>query len=131
MTYGTPDPVRAICKKVIDEVARDGGYIMDASALLMNDAKVENVKAMIDFTAEYGVYSQSSGSSLVDVKKLSRPEVGTHRFKESTRKPGTCFGWDEKRKEFQQMNGNEQAVRNTWEGIDGQGWGFCWVNLTW
>lgn len=54
--YGTPDEVRAKCKEVIDGVAKDGGYIMDASAIIQNDAKVENVKALTDFTREYGVY---------------------------------------------------------------------------
>ena len=53
---GTPDEVRAYCKKVIDGVAKDGGYIMDASAIIQDDAKVENVRAMTDFTREYGVY---------------------------------------------------------------------------
>ncbi len=53
---GTPDEVRAYCKKVIDGVARDGGYIMDASAIIQNDATIENVRAMTDFTREYGVY---------------------------------------------------------------------------
>ena len=54
--YGMPDEVRAKCKEVIDGVAKDGGYIMDASAIIQNDAKVENVKALTDFTREYGVY---------------------------------------------------------------------------
>jgi uroporphyrinogen-III decarboxylase len=54
--YGTPDEVRDCCKKVIDGVAGDGGYIMDASAIIQNDAKVENIKAMTEFTREYGVY---------------------------------------------------------------------------
>ncbi|MBN1441304.1 MAG: hypothetical protein JXA90_01285 [Planctomycetes bacterium] len=54
--YGTPDQVRECCKKVIDGVAQDGGYIMDASAIVQNDAKVENVRAMTEFTREYGVY---------------------------------------------------------------------------
>jgi hypothetical protein len=53
---GTPDEVRDYCKKVIDGVARDGGYIMDASAIVQNDATVENIRAMTDFTREYGVY---------------------------------------------------------------------------
>lgn len=53
---GTADEVRAYCKKVIDEVAGDGGYIMDASAIIQNDARVENIAAMTDFTREYGVY---------------------------------------------------------------------------
>jgi len=56
LSLGTEDEVRDSCKKVIDGVARDGGYIMDASAIIQNDAKVENVKAMTDFTREYGVY---------------------------------------------------------------------------
>jgi len=56
LAYGTADEVRDYCKKVIDGVARDGGYIMDASAIVQNDAKVENIKAMTDFTREYGVY---------------------------------------------------------------------------
>ena len=56
LSYGTPQQVRDCCKKVIDGVARDGGYIMDASAIVQNDAKVENMKAMTDFTREYGVY---------------------------------------------------------------------------
>lgn len=56
LSYGTPDEVRDMCKKVIDGVAKDGGYIMDASAIIQNDAKVENVKALTDFTREYGVY---------------------------------------------------------------------------
>ncbi len=55
MTTGTPDDVRAYCKKLIDYCGKDGGYIMDTSALL-DDAKVENVRAMFDFTREYGVY---------------------------------------------------------------------------
>jgi uroporphyrinogen-III decarboxylase len=54
--YGTPDEVRAECKRVIDGVAKDGGYIMDASAIVQDDAKVENMKAMTESTREYGVY---------------------------------------------------------------------------
>ena len=54
--YGTPDDVRAYCKKLIDGVGKDGGYIMDASAIVQNDARVENISAMTDFTREYGIY---------------------------------------------------------------------------
>jgi hypothetical protein len=56
LSFGKPDEVRACCKKIIDEVARDGGYIMDASAIIQNDAAVENVQAMTEFTREYGIY---------------------------------------------------------------------------
>ena len=51
---GTPDDVRAYCKKMIDTF-KDGGLIMDA-AVMLDEAKPENLKAMMDFTKEYGVY---------------------------------------------------------------------------
>jgi len=53
---GSPEEIRQICKKIIDGVAGDGGYIMDAGAIIQNDARIENVKAMTEFTREYGVY---------------------------------------------------------------------------
>ncbi|MFZ1935545.1 MAG: uroporphyrinogen decarboxylase family protein [Thermoguttaceae bacterium] len=56
LAFGKPDDVRGFCKKVIDGVARDGGYIMDASAIVQDDTKAENLRAMTDFTREYGVY---------------------------------------------------------------------------
>ena len=55
LSTGTPDDVKAYCKELIDVVGKDGGFIMDASTVL-DDARPENVRAMIDFTKEYGVY---------------------------------------------------------------------------
>jgi uroporphyrinogen-III decarboxylase len=55
MCAGNPDDVKAYCKKLIDIVGAGGGFIMDCSTV-MDDAKPENVKAMIEFTKEYGVY---------------------------------------------------------------------------
>jgi len=55
LATGTPDQVRAYCKNLIDTVAPGGGFIMDSSTGL-EDARVENVKAMFEFTREYGVY---------------------------------------------------------------------------
>lgn len=56
LSFGTPGEVRDYCKRVIDEVACDGGYIMDASAIMQNDTSIENIQAMTDFTRDYGVY---------------------------------------------------------------------------
>ncbi len=56
LATAAPQEVRDYCKKVIDGVAGDGGYIMDAAAIVQDDAKVENIKAMTEFTREYGVY---------------------------------------------------------------------------
>jgi hypothetical protein len=56
LAFGKPDDVKEYCKKVIDGVARDGGYIMDASAIMQDDTKEENLRAMTEFTRQYGVY---------------------------------------------------------------------------
>jgi len=55
MVGGTPDEVKDYCKKTIDIAGKDGGYIMNAAATL-DDARPENVRAMVDVTREYGVY---------------------------------------------------------------------------
>ena len=55
LSAGTPDQVKSCCKDLIDYVGKGGGFVMDASANL-TDARPENVRAMFDFTREYGVY---------------------------------------------------------------------------
>jgi uroporphyrinogen-III decarboxylase len=55
LTVGTPQQVKDYAKKLIDTVGKGGGYIM-ANGAFFNKAKPENVKAMVDFTKEYGVY---------------------------------------------------------------------------
>jgi len=56
LAFESPDKVRAFAKKVIDEVAPDGGYILDASAIMQNEIAVENLKALTEFTCDYGIY---------------------------------------------------------------------------
>jgi uroporphyrinogen-III decarboxylase len=51
---GTEDETKKYCKRLIDSVGRDGGFILSTGAG-MEGAKPENVKAMIDFSKEYGV----------------------------------------------------------------------------
>jgi hypothetical protein len=51
----TPESIKVYCKKLIDVAGKGGGYIMD-SAAGFDDAKPENVKAMFEFTKEYGAY---------------------------------------------------------------------------
>jgi len=51
----TPDEVKAYCKKLIDTVGKDGGFIMGNGAFF-DEAKPENIKAMVEFTKEYGGY---------------------------------------------------------------------------
>ena len=118
LAYGTPDDVRKRCKEVIDGVARDGGYIMDASAIMQNDAKVENIKAMTDFTREYGVYSSSGPSAL----RAARSREGASSFPQAEdhrQPPGVVTPWEEKRRTLPPISGDAELVRRVWEEIDG------------
>ncbi|MDR3234040.1 MAG: hypothetical protein LBT46_10330 [Planctomycetaceae bacterium] len=56
LAFGTPEEVRTHVKKVIDGVAKDGGYICDASAIMQDDTKIENIRAMCEAAREYGSY---------------------------------------------------------------------------
>jgi uroporphyrinogen-III decarboxylase len=55
LQVGTIDDVKKKCKELIDVAGKDGGYIM-APASALDEVKPENLKAMIDFTKEYGRY---------------------------------------------------------------------------
>jgi uroporphyrinogen-III decarboxylase len=56
LQVGTKDEVIAYCKKLIDVVGKDGGYILSPRSST-DEVKPENLKAMIDFTKQYGVYA--------------------------------------------------------------------------
>jgi uroporphyrinogen-III decarboxylase len=52
---GTTQQVSDYVKRLIDDCAQDGGFILSTGAVL-DDAKAENLHAMIDTGKEYGVY---------------------------------------------------------------------------
>ncbi|HEY93380.1 MAG TPA: hypothetical protein G4O15_00380 [Dehalococcoidia bacterium] len=53
---GTVDDVKTYCKKLIDDIGKDGGFILSPRSST-DEVKPANLKAMIDFTHEYGVYN--------------------------------------------------------------------------
>ena len=52
---GTVERVKDCVKELIDVVGKGGGLIVDCG-IWFDEAKHENVKAVVDFTKEYGVY---------------------------------------------------------------------------
>ncbi|MGC9053318.1 MAG: hypothetical protein ACP5KS_05480, partial [Candidatus Hydrogenedens sp.] len=132
----TPKEVRDHCKKLIKLLAQDGGYIMDASAIIQNDAKVENIQAMTEATREYGIYNVPAWSG---IDKILDSEIDNsthdviHRQKPSwlTGYPpaGVCLPWQEKRKEIPQIKGDELLVEQIWNGIEAHGYTFIWQML--
>ena len=52
---GSVQDVKDHCKKLIDVIGKDGGFIISPRSST-DEVKPENLKALIDFTHEYGVY---------------------------------------------------------------------------
>ena len=116
--YGTPAQVRMRCKQIIDAVAQDGGYIMDASAIIQNDAREENLRALTEFTREYGVYSGAADAA----PDLPPPAGGAPR-------PKGCMPWELKAKDLPPGDGDPDLLRRIWEEVDSLGSMFVWQLL--
>jgi hypothetical protein len=134
LSYGSPKEVRAHCRKVIDQVAVNGGYILDASAIMQNDTSIENLRAMTEAARDYGVYSSSSYSpgdplkSPCDEADISGLK-GLNDWAPSRIKPGVCFPWEQKVRELPEINGDKELVQRIWENIDTLGNTFIWQCL--
>lgn len=126
LSYGTLDEVRAACKQVIDTVARDGGYIMDASAIIQNDARVENMRALTDFTREYGVYSQGHAPSATSRSAPPAAAENESVNHPARSRPGVCIPWEDKRRELPALTGDAQLVQRVWEDIDALAYTYIW-----
>ncbi len=55
LQVGTIDDVKRKCRELIDTAGKDGGYIMSPASAL-DEVNPDNLKAMIEFTKEYGKY---------------------------------------------------------------------------
>lgn len=127
LAYGSPEEVRDTCRQVIEGVAKDGGYILDASAIIQNDAKPENVRAMSESAWEFGRYGKAADESLpppltapVDFIPEPMPEVSTRTL------PGICIPWSAKRNELSQILGDEQLLQRVWNEVEGFAYAFVW-----
>ncbi len=131
LAFSTPDEVRQRCKEVIDGVAKDGGYIMDASAIIQNDAKVENMRAMTDATLEYGAYSRGH-TTTAEVAEAAQPSHADARPgtfvppATSTRPPGVCIPWADIRAGLPEIPGDEELCENVWQSVDALGAMYVW-----
>lgn len=56
LAVGTPDEVKDLAKRLIDYCGDEGGFVM-STRTPVDDARPENLRALIDFTIEYGVYA--------------------------------------------------------------------------
>jgi hypothetical protein len=123
--------VRDHCRTLIETIGRDGGYIMDASAIIQNDATVENIRAMTDATLEYGVYSRghAAPSMLPGGAKPSVEDTKPGEFVSTNaglRPPGTCIPWSDVRSQLTEIRGDEAICQDVWGQLDGLGSLYIW-----
>ncbi len=126
LSYGTPDDVRAACKRVIDIAARDGGYIMDAGAILQNDAKPENVRVMTEFTREYGQYGGAPCAALPPRVSQGAPTAPPPAGIPADARAGVCMPWEERKAALPPLTGDEALAQRIWQEVDGLGYLFIW-----
>jgi len=137
LSFGKPEEVRGFTRRVLREVARDGGYILDAGAIMQDDTSVENLRAMTEIGREEGGYSAGSyapptatppceGAASLD----SRRRVNGMTGRPAPRvKPGVCLPWEEKVKELPPITGDPDLVRKVWEDIEALGNTYIWQLL--
>ena len=129
LTFGKPDQVRARVKEVIDRVAGDGGYVLDASAVMQDDTKPENMRAMTDAAREYGVYSGATASGPAVTPGDGRADGDAGACGALRTKPGVCVPWSDIRAEVGDIPGDEALARRIWEEVDSLGSTFVWQCL--
>jgi uroporphyrinogen-III decarboxylase len=56
MVTGTPGDIRAYCRRLIEDCGGGGGYVLSPGILGIDEAKLANVKAMVDAAREFGTY---------------------------------------------------------------------------
>jgi len=125
LTLGAPEQVRAHCRRLIETIGAEGGYIMDASAIMQNDATLENLKAMTGATLEYGVYRSPSaptwnpppaGATAGLPAWVTSPKVP----------PGVCLPWEEKLRDLPPLSGDPAIPRRVWDDIEGLAYLYIW-----
>jgi hypothetical protein len=56
LSLGSPKEVKEYCKKLIDVAGKDGGFVLSNGAFF-DQAKPENLKAVVEAAREFGVYN--------------------------------------------------------------------------
>jgi hypothetical protein len=125
LAFGRPDDVKAQCRELIETIGAEGRYIMDASAIMQNDATIENLKAMTDATREYGVYR--SASSPTPPAPVIPATVGLPAWVSAPKhKPGVCWSFEEKLKELPPLSGDKALVERVWNDAEALAYIYIW-----
>jgi hypothetical protein len=127
LAFGSKEDVRAHCRRLIESIGAEGGYIMDASAIIQNDAAIENLKAMTDATREFGVYRSPSAASSGQPGAPERQTAVLPGWAASGKvPPGVCFPFEQKAKELPPIIGDAALTGRVWNEIEGLAYFYIW-----
>jgi len=127
LARGFRQDVREHLKDLFDILKGDGGYILDASALMMHDIKPENLREAVEYTLEHGVYSSGHNSNYLPVEKPDEISVIPH----GSRPAGVCIPWQEESASYGALGGDIDLVKNKWEAADSDVYYYVWTSLLW
>jgi hypothetical protein len=137
LSFGKPDEVRAFCGRVIREVASDGGYILDAGAIMQNDTSIENLRVLTDVCRELGAYpagtySHPTATPAADLSESRAARDGLRGLSEHPQPAlpvGICQPWAQKACELPEITGDRDLVRRIWDEIEGLANTYIWQLL--
>lgn len=130
LAFGTPSDVRQRCRELIAATRGRAAYIMDASAIVQNDATVENVRAMTQFTREYGVSSGGSSADERPRRQPTPPRLCDGLTIKSSIPPGVCEPYEAYRaRRPAEATGDETLTRRVWAEVDGMANMYVWQML--
>ena len=106
LILGSPDQVKARVKLLCETVGKDGGWIVRSGTNLPQDAKPENVRAMLNAVLEYGKYADAPipqpRSAAKPLKSVEFPEARM------------VTPWAVKKEDWA-IPGDEDLIRKPWE----------------
>ncbi len=137
LSFGEPSEVEAFCKRLLKEVAADGGYIADAGAIMQDDTSVANLQMMTRTIREHGGYpvgeyetptatppaeTDASAKARAGLKGMAGRVHGQPRV-------GVCLPWEQRARELPEITGNRELVQKIWEDVDAFGAMYIWQLL--
>ncbi|MCL2351810.1 MAG: hypothetical protein FWC55_04670 [Firmicutes bacterium] len=125
LSRGSTDDVKKHMNSLFEVMKPDGGYILDASALMLSDVKPGNLRAAADYTMEHGVYSRT-----FPAKPMGKPESGPP-IPGGKRPPGTCRPWETEKAGYRNLCGDTEKVESSWKAADSAAYYYMWTTVLW
>ena len=124
LSRGTTDDVKAHMKTLFDIMKSGGGYILDATALMLHDVKPENLDAAVAYTLEHGVYSQGHANHV-------RGSASHQSIPQGKRPPNVVRPWEQEAQGYRMLSGETELVQRVWEQRDAELYSYLWTTVLW